>query len=85
MSEKKTITLKFHNKEIKVQAFDTFQELVSFFTKHFSIDPNSKQLNLFYIDEDGDTVPMDSNDSYLSFLADEYQTEKMIEGELVNE
>ena len=73
------------NKEIKVQAFDTFQELVSFFTKHFSIDPNSKQLNLFYIDEDGDTVPMDSNDSYLSFLADEYQTEKMIEGELVNE
>ena len=83
MSENKTIKLKFKDKEIEVKEFDTYQELVSFFQQHFSIDDDKKKkLNLFYYDEDGDQIPFQVENDYDLFKEEESLPEKIIIGEI---
>ena len=80
---KKTIKLKFNNKETEIQAFDTYQELVDFFYKHFAIDDDKKKLSLFYYDEDDDQISFQGDNDYSIFIRDEEQNQKVIEGEIV--
>ena len=85
MSEKKTILLKFNQKEKKVQAFETFQELVSFFIEYFSIDDNNKKnLSLSYYEEDGDQISVQSNKDYIIFIEDEEFKDHIIEGQIID-
>ena len=85
MSEKKTILLKFNQKEKKVQAFETFQELVSFFIEYFSIDENNKKnLSLSYYEEDGDQISVQSNKDYIIFIEDEEFKDHIIEGQIID-
>ena len=84
MSEnKKTIKLKYNDKETEVQAFDSYEELISFFQKNFSIDDDKKNmLSFFYYDEDGDPITFQNDSDYQIFLEEENLKEKIIEAEV---
>ena len=83
MSEKTTIKLKFNEKETDIQIFDTYQELLNFFYKYFSIDDETKKnISLFYFDEDGDKVSLKQETDYELLKRDKEQI-KEIEGEIL--
>jgi len=83
MSEKKIIKLKFKDKEIEVEEFNTYQELVSFFQQYFSIDDDKKKkLILFYYDENGDKITFQVETDYDLFKYEENLPEKIIIGEI---
>ena len=81
MSDKKKLKLIFNEKEIETPIFLTLDNLISFFKKYFSIkeEPN-KYLSLFYYDEDGDQVTVESEVDYKIFID---ESQPIIEGELL--
>ena len=81
----KTITIKFNDKEEKVQMFAKYDELVSFIKNHFSIDDDKmSNLSIFYYDSDGDQISFQSESDYKLFIEDDSQEEKVIECEITN-
>ena len=81
----KTLTIRFNDKEEKVQIFAKYDELVSFIKNHFSIDDDKMfNLSIFYYDSDGDQISFQSENDYKLFIEDDSQEEKIIECEIVN-
>ena len=84
MSDQKTIKLRFDENEKTVPMFSSYKECFEEFKKLFKIsDEDAQRLSLFYYDSDGDQITFQADTDYDIFINDETQTEKIIEGELL--
>ena len=84
MSDQKTIKLRFDENEKTVPMFSSYKECIEEFKKLFKIsDEDAQRLSLFYYDSDGDQITFQADTDYDIFINDETQTEKIIEGELL--
>ena len=83
MNEVKTINLKFQNKEVSSHMPSSFEECISSFKMHFSLNNEKmKKLHLIYYDKNGEQISLDSNDAFQNFSHD---NGKQIEGEILEE
>ena len=83
MSEQKTLTLKFEDQEKIVPIFKEYKEFLIGFQKCFSIDDEkAKKLYLFYYDNEGDKIAIQSDSDYTNIFQDDTEKEIIIQGEI---
>ena len=84
MSDQKTIKFRFDKNEKTVPMLPSYKDCFEEFKKLFKIsDEDAQRLSLFYYDSDGDQIAFQADSDYVIFITDETQTEKIIEGELL--